>query len=105
LKAFKNVDFDVLRSLYKVDALVASQSDLEDLFDLFLSYKNVHGESPVITANAIMANPDFNRIDEGDFKTSCYERFTETFKHYPEHQNNLNIWRRGIDQKVFHSLA
>jgi len=101
LKAFENAGFELGKSIYKVDAL-ASQSDLEDLFSLLLSFKNIHGEHPVITANAIMANPDFNRIKESDFKTFHYERFTDTFKYYSEHQENLNIWKRGMKQKVFY---
>jgi hypothetical protein len=101
LLAFSKAGFELEKSLYKVDAL-ASESDLDDLFNLLVSFKNVHGESPILTANAIMANPDFQRIRESDYKTFYYERFTETFKHYPEHQNNLRIWKKGIEEKIFY---
>lgn len=101
LKAFAQAGFELDKSLYKVDAL-ASQSDLQDLIELLLSFKNAFGESPVITANAIMANPDFDKIRASDFQSYYYEPFTNTFKNYPEHQSNLELWKQGMEQKVFY---
>jgi hypothetical protein len=46
--------------LYKDDALT-SRADLEMLFNLLLIFKNASVQHPVITANAIMANMDFEK--------------------------------------------
>lgn len=100
LVAFEKRGFDLSKSLYKVDAL-ASKSDLEELFNLLTSVKNQYGKHPVITANAIMANPDFDKIQESDFKDYFFEPFYETFKRYPEHENNLNLWKEGMSLGVF----
>lgn len=100
LRAFEKYGFDLRNSVYKNDAL-ASQTDLEDLFNLLLSFKNTDGEHPIVTANAIMANPDFKKIKESDYKKYFYERFTETFKKYPAHNKNLSIWEKGMQSKVF----
>jgi hypothetical protein len=101
LHAFAAKGFELDKSIYKVDAL-ASKSDLESLFNLLLSIKNAHGLHPVITANAIMANPDFNKIKEADFKTYHWEPFYKTFERYPEHQDNLNTWKKGMVEGVFY---
>jgi hypothetical protein len=101
LTAFKRKGFEIDKSIYKVDSL-ASKSDLEDLFDLLSSFKNLYGEHPIFTANAIMANPDFDRIRASEFKEFHFEPFNETFKKYPEHENNLQIWKRGKEEKLFH---
>jgi hypothetical protein len=100
LMAFQKNGSKLDKSLYKVDAL-ASKTDLESLFDLLLSIKNAEGMHPIITANSIMANPDFNKIRESDFKNYFFETFHETFKKYPEHQGNLEIWKKGIKTVVF----
>lgn len=100
LLEFEQKGFELDKSLYKVDAL-ASKTDLEQLFDLLLTVKNVNGEHPILTANSIMANPDFDKIRESDFKRYYYEPFYKTFERYPEHQNNLEIWRKGIERGIF----
>lgn len=101
LLAFKKRGFELYKYTYQNDAL-ASKKDLEELFGLLLGIKNGDGKSPVITANAIMANPDFKRIRDSDFKVYFYEPFTETFKRYPEHKDNLRIWKEGIESGIFY---
>lgn len=100
LRAFEKRGFDLEASLYKVDAL-ASRTDLEDLFDLLLRHRNSSGRSPVITANAIMANPDFGKIAASDFREYHFERFTDTFLRYPEHTTNLALWKKGLEMGIF----
>ena len=98
---FEQKGFDISNSIYKNDAL-ASQDDLEKLFGMLQSHKGSDGKPAVITANAIMANPDFVKIKADDFQHYFWESFTETFKQYPKHQNNLRIWKQGDSERVFH---
>ena len=101
LNAFELNKFQLGKSVYKVDAL-ASKTDLEMLFNLLLSIVNVDGQHPIITANAIMANPDFDRIKESDYQSYYYEPFYKTFERYPEHQDNLKLWKKGMTEGVFY---
>jgi hypothetical protein len=98
---FEQQGFDIANSIYKNDAL-ASQDDLEKLFEVLQTYKGSDGKPAVITANSIMANPDFERIKAQDFQEYFWEPFTETLKRYPKHQNNFRLWKQGSDNKVFH---
>ena len=98
---FDKKGFEISNSIYKNDAL-ASQEDLEKLFDVLKSYKGSDGKSPVITANSIMANPDFEKIKAHDFQQYFWEPFTTTFKRYPKHQNNFQLWQQGMREGVFH---
>ena len=100
-KAFERKGLEISGSLYRVDAL-ASEDDLKSLFEVLAKYKGADGNPAVITANAIMANPDFDRIKASDFREYHYEIFTDTFKNYPEHANNLNVWKQGMSEKLFH---
>jgi hypothetical protein len=99
LDAFRKNAFELDKSIYKVDALESS-SDIVNLFDLLGSFRNDFGETPIFTTNTIVANPDFEKIRESDFKTYHYEKFTETYKKYPEHSTNLSLLKQGIQQKL-----
>ena len=98
---FEQKGFAIARSIYKNDAL-ASQDDLEKLFEILQLYKGSDGNSAVITANSVMANPDFEKIKAHDFQEYFWEPFTETFKRYPKHQGNFELWKQGCNDGVFH---
>jgi len=100
LNYFESNNIDVSKSIYKNDAL-ESQSDLEMLFEVVVKYKDKNGNHAKFTANAIMANPDFNKIKETNYQEYFWEPFYETFKKYPEHQNNLNLWKKGMELGIF----
>lgn len=104
----KEIYFKCLRAGYPVDQIayerydsLLSQDDLELLFDLLTKFKDQNGNHPVITANCVVANPDFEKIRKGNFGHYYYELITETFKKYPAHINNISLWKEGIKNKVF----
>ncbi len=99
--AFEKNGLEIANSIYRVDAL-ASEIDLNSLFELLSKHKDAEGNPAIITANAIMANPDFDKIKATNFQEYHYEVFSETFKRYPNHANNLDLWKQGIAEKVFY---
>ncbi len=84
----------------KYDAL-ASESDLKALFQVLQSVKDKNAKPAVITANTIVANPDFEKIRENNFTEYQYEPFTKTLKRYAEHSNAFELWEQGIANEVF----
>ncbi|MDI1318544.1 polysaccharide (de)acetylase [Flavobacterium sp.] len=98
---FERKGFQIANSIYKNDSL-ASQDDLEKLFAVLHSHKGSDGKPAVITANSIMANPDFEKIKAHDFKDYFWEPFTETLKRYPKHQNNFELWKAGMNDGIFY---
>lgn len=100
LEEMERRGFDLDDSIYKYDSL-ASQEDLENLFDLLGKYRDAQGNHPTFTANTIVANPDFRKIRESGFRHYFYETFTETFKRYPQHQHNFQIWQKAIVEGLF----
>jgi len=84
----------------RYDAL-ESETDLRLLFDLLQSYTDYLGNNPIITANCVVANPDFDKIRDSDFKEYHYELVTETFKKYPEHAKSFELWKTGNDNRIF----
>lgn len=94
------VGMDIKKSQYKVDAL-ASEGDLDDLFNLLSGFKDVNGNNPIFTANSIMANPDFAKIKEHNFSDYFYEPFTKTLQDYPKHKYSFEKWKKGMESRLF----
>jgi hypothetical protein len=84
----------------RYDSLL-SEVDLELLFGLLTSFKDSRGRHPVITANVIVANPDFDAIEATGRHEYHYEAITETFKRYPKHVRCLDLWAQGRRQGIF----
>lgn len=87
---------------YMMNDTLATAEDLEALFNVLESIKNGRGEHPVITANTIVANPDFEKIKKYNFREYHYELFTETLMDYPDHSNSFDLWKQGMREKLFH---
>lgn len=97
-----------LRAGYPVDEnpyerydSLASETDLELLFDLLASFRDSSGNPPVITANALTSNPDFDKIESSGFATYVYESIEKTFNSYPEHSKCLELWKKGMEGGLF----
>lgn len=92
-----NVDrihYDSLESL-------ESNEDLERLFDLLLSIKDVHGNNLKLTPMCIMGNPDFEKINASDYQQYFFQPLAETITEYPGSDRLLELWNKGVDLNVF----
>ncbi|MBN1182822.1 MAG: hypothetical protein JXB49_11080 [Bacteroidales bacterium] len=96
-----NAGYPVDKIAYERYDSLMSSDDLELLFDLLHSHRDKNGYYPVITANCVVANPDFQKIKQDQFQNYHFELITETFKKYPKHSSNFKLWQEGIRSKVF----
>jgi hypothetical protein len=83
----------------KYDSL-ASKEDMSLLFELLSKFKDKNNNSAIITANTLVANPDFKKIKESDFQEYFYELLPETLRKNTD--NNIELWYDGIRNKVFY---
>ena len=83
------------------DSLERSE-DLSVLFDVLLSVRDKNGKPAVVTANSVVANPDFERIKNSGFTEYYYEEVTNTFKKYKGCENSLGVLKQGINSMVWH---
>lgn len=81
---------------------LATKEDLEVLFEALQSVKDKNGKPAVLTADVVVANPDFEKIKESDFKEYYYEPITATMDNSPNHTNVFDTWKTGIDAGIFH---
>lgn len=97
LKAGLNVDGN---QFTQFDAL-ESNADLENLYDLLLSFKDGSGRPPVFTPMCVVANPDFELIKSNGLTKYVAQPLDETVKFYPEHNRVLDLWKSGITDRLF----
>lgn len=78
------------------------KSDLEELFKVLESHKDKNGNNPVITACAVVANPDFNKIIESNFQEYFFEQIEQTYENYGE-KSLLEFWcQYGIKKNLLY---
>lgn len=100
LAAFEKRGLDIGNSVYKNDSL-ASNDDLDRLFNLLQSIRDKDQNPLALTANVIMANPDFKRIRENNFSTYHFEDFRQTLQRYPQHDKAFIKWEQAIANRLF----
>lgn len=81
---------------------IASPHDLELLFELCDSFKDINNNPLVITANTVVANPDFKKIKENNFREYYWEPITTTMEHYYPNCSPFTLWKEGLKKNVFH---
>lgn len=93
-----SLGFNLLGRPFERFDSIATNDDLNNLFDLLLEFKDINNNHPVITANVITANPNFEKIKKDNFKQYYREEFTDTLNRY---DTDFNIWKKGIEKNVF----
>jgi hypothetical protein len=113
IRMSSKVAFDQLKNKGMVvqDCAFSSYDSLEsndDISALLETLKSINSvkTSPVFTNVSIVANPDFEKIKNGNFFEYFFEDVCSTFKHYPEHDNVFELTKQGIEEgfiaPVFH---
>jgi hypothetical protein len=99
---------DCLKNDYRVDLspyakfdALEDEKDLTALFDVLSKHKGVNGFPAIITANTVVANPDFEKIRNSNFTEYHYELFTDTFKNSAHHVNCFDLYAQGMSNNVF----
>jgi hypothetical protein len=81
---------------------LASENDLELLFETLSGFKDQRDNHPVFTANCVVSNPDFDQIEASHFINYYCEPITATFSKYTEHSRCIDLWKEGDQKGIFH---
>ncbi len=79
-----------------------SANDYESFFEVLKNHKDSHGNHPVLTANMVMANPDFEKIKANQFQSFYFESFDKTYKTYYPQQETFQALKKGMEQNLIH---
>jgi hypothetical protein len=85
----------------RYDALETNE-DLEALLEVFGSVKDCNGRPAVLTADSIMANPDYDRIAASGYQKYFYEPFTRTLERYPRSNRVMQLIEQGREAGIYH---
>ena len=89
------------RNHYNTYDALESNADLEGLYDVLSKFKDSTGRHPVMTGVNVVANPVFDKIKENGFTEYVYEPYTETCKRYDNHDRVYELWKKGIEERLF----
>lgn len=86
---------------YNLNDNLATSNDLSALFELLSTFQDKNHNSAVFTAISVVANPDFEKIENNNFQKYFYEPFTETLKRSPGCEHSFDLWKEGIQNRLF----
>lgn len=89
------------RNHYNTYDALESNADLEELYSVLSKYKDSTGRHPVMTGVNVVANPIFERIKESGYQKYYFEPYTETCQRYPNHERVYELWKEGIEKRLF----
>lgn len=78
-----------------------SNKDLEELYEVLLSFKDFKGNHPIITPAFNAANPDFEAIKENNFTNYVSENINKTILRYPASSQIIDLYKKGIEHNIF----
>ena len=102
-EAFDNLRFKYpqLATTYNRFDSIETDNDLISLFEVLNGVKDKNGSPAIITANALMANPDFAKIKETGYQEYYYETIDQTFSKSSNSRNCLQLWKEGNERMLF----
>lgn len=101
LDNLKKRNYPVEDCLFTSNDSLERDQDLIALFEVLSSVKDRNGNPAVVTANNIVANPDFEKIKKCNFESYHYELFTDTLQKYPESSNVFKLYKEGLENALF----
>ena len=94
-----NIPVDKI-SFDKNDSL-ESEQDLIALFESLLKFKDKDGNPPVLTAYHVVANPDFEKIEESNKREYHYETILETYARNEHTRKVPELIKKGIKEGIY----
>lgn len=88
-------------NIYLRDTL-ASEQDLIAIFETLASIKDANNHPACFTPFVVMANPDFEKIKNNNFREYYREPFVKTLQRYGVgYEHAFSLWKEGIEEGLF----
>lgn len=85
---------------YNCNDALESNEDLERLFEVLGSFRDINGNPAILTANSVTSNPWFEKIRDSEFREYYYEPFVKTLTRYPAHDRVYKLYLQGIKERL-----
>ena len=80
---------------------IESLNDLNGLLEILSGHHDSNGRSPVLTMMTLVANPNFEKIEEGKFECYSYEKLPDTLRRFYPNDRVWELWTEGISAGLF----
>lgn len=103
-KAYKSLlskGYRVDQNPFNSNDRLESDTDVKRLAQALGDVKDKQGNPAKFTLNIVMANPDFEKIEQDAFTNYYFENFKDTLSKNDDSQNVLSLYKKGISEKVF----
>lgn len=104
----KNAYNELLKNGIRVDKCpynnydsLEGENDFAALFDTLDKFRDKNGRKPVITANVVLANPDFDKIKEDNYEKYHYKLVSNTLCANNGGRKILDLWKEALSEKYF----
>lgn len=101
LKRLKDKGYPIERCPYSRNDSLESDSDLRGLLEVLDNFQSCSRQKPIFTLNNIVANPDFDQIQDSDYQEYFFEPFISTLQKYEHTENVMNLYLEGLSQGLF----
>ncbi|MDD4747589.1 MAG: hypothetical protein PHW19_09935 [Salinivirgaceae bacterium] len=99
--AMLKMGFPVDQSHFDQYDTIENADDLELLFEILEKNRDCNHRAASFTPFTNVANPDFEKIKENNFKAYYYEPYSTTLQRYGRSDKTLELWKTGIENKIF----
>jgi len=90
------------KSYFDKNDSLESTSDLQNLYEVLSSFKDIRGNNACITAFSVVANPDFEKIIHNQKSTYLYEPVTETYKRHSHTSGSFELFLEGASKRLLY---
>ncbi len=102
LKYLRSSGFNIRSNPFNYLDSLETGDDLSALFETLIKFKDNKGNHPVITANSVVANPDFEKIMASDYQEYHYESIVDTYRKKKNCENSFSLIQEGMSSEIFH---
>ncbi|WP_421947821.1 hypothetical protein [Phaeodactylibacter xiamenensis] len=100
LEALHKRNVNIKQCTYMMYDSIAQHEDLAFLFEVLSKAKGFYNHA-CLTANCLVANPDFAAIAASDYSHYSYQLLPKTLEQYSNRNSLLDMWFEGKNKNVF----
>lgn len=92
--------YDLHKCSYSRYDALESNEDVELLLNCLSKHKDDHGQTPVFTFNALVANPNYAAIKKANFNEYLFEPINDTYKKYKHSDKVIELCKKGVHERL-----
>ncbi|MBF0233964.1 MAG: polysaccharide (de)acetylase [Desulfamplus sp.] len=92
--------YQLEKSCYSYDSLETNE-DIEELYKVLFSVRDCRNRPACFTANIVLANPDFTKIESNGFDYYEYSPIDKTLQQFQNRNRVIELWLQGFANKCF----